>query len=57
MSYEQLIARRHAEFLHEIRVMTDKAREEMARKFSFIARSRGQRRRYARTKQLRETQK
>ena len=57
MSYEQLIARRHAEFLHEIRAMTDKAREEMARKFSFIARSRGQRRRYARTKQLREMQK
>ena len=57
MSYEQIIEKIHAEAMAEIRAMATNAREELNRKFSFIVRSSGQRRRHERARQLRETPK
>ena len=54
LSYDQLIDQRAAEALAEIAVLVRQAREEMNRRFAFIVRSRGQRRRYELARQLKE---
>lgn len=48
MNYLELIELRAAEIQAEVKRMCDAAREEIARRFAFIARSAGQKRRHAR---------
>lgn len=53
MNWEAAIERRHAEAILELRILARQAREEIARKFAFFARSNGQKRRYERQRILR----
>lgn len=53
MTLDELIERRAAEARLEIAILYRKALEELNRKVAFINRSRGQRARFARARQLR----